>query len=316
MADDVSKKDLNGDGKVTPAEEDYWKSVNPDPLSKKELAQKYGFALRVLKSDPELWSLFRRAVAGETAGDQWTADKFTVELQNSSWWRENNEYARRAWTAQQLGGADWKASVENAESVVQRRATSYGVALNKTQLRDLATRYLYEGWEDPRRIGFLDSALSDYLNKENSVGDVEFQTDLRTLAFNYGVKVDDSFIDKLQRQIMRGVLTAEQAEQQIIDKAKSKYAPIADKIDQGQTTREALSMYISSMSDLLELGGEDKVDLNDPLLKQAMSGEDGQMMSVWDFEKAARRDERWKNTKNGQMTYVSFAQEFMKQLGF
>lgn len=311
-------RDLNGDGEISKAEKEYWKNTNPDPLSAKELAQKYGFALRVLRGNDELWELFQKAVKGKTAGDQWTPDAFTAALQNSTWWKENSEYARKAWTAQQLGGADWKTSVNTAKQVVQQRAARYGVTLNDNQLRDLAVKYLYEGWEDPRRSGLLDSALSKYLGKEGSVGDVAFQDSLRTLARNYGVNVDDALIDRLQKQIMRGEITEETAQRTIIDRAKSKYAPIADQIESGLTTREVLGQYTSSMAELLEIGDPDQVDLDDPLIKQALGtpGPDGKIMSAWDFEKLVRRDARWAKTKNGQQSYVNVGQEFLKSLGF
>lgn len=311
-------RDLNGDGDVSKAEKEYWKNTNPDPLSAKELAAEYGFALRILKADPELWKLFQRAVKGKTAGEQMTEKAFTAALQNTSWWRENSEYARNAWAAQKLGGQDWKTTVETSEQLVQQRAAFYGIRLNKNDLRDLAIRYQYEGWSDQRRLGLLDSALSKYLNKGDSTGDAQFQTDLRKLAWSYGVSIDDAYIDKLQKQIMRGQITQETADQMIRDKAKSKYAPIADKIEQGQTTREVLSQYISSMNDLLELGGDDQVNIDDPLIRQALGGNSpgGEPMSAWDFEKLVRRDARWKDTKNGQMSYVNVAQGFLKSLGF
>lgn len=318
MAKNDDPRDLNGDGDVSEAERQYYKTANPDPLSAKELAQKYGFALRVLRSNDELWKLFQKAVKGETAGDQMTVDAFTAALQNSKWWAQNNEYARKAWTAQKLGGADWKASVETAEQVVQRRAASFGVRLGKNQLRNIAVRYLYEGWEDPRRSGLLDTTLSTFVGKGKSTGDAALQTDLRQLAWQYGVKIDDSYIDRMQKQIMRGEISEETAIQSIRDKAKSKYSPIAEQIDSGQTTREAMSQYLNSMSDLLELGGADKVDLDDPLIKQALGSNSpgGEPMTAWDFEKVVRRDARWKSSKNGQQTYVNVAQKFLKSMGF
>lgn len=311
-------KDLDGDGKVTPAEKDYWKSLNPDPLSAKELAQKYGFALRVLRSNKELWKLFQKAVKGKSSGDQMTVDGFTAALQNTDWWQENNEYARKAWTAQKLGGADWQASVQNAEQVVKTRALAYGLKPSKNQLRELALSYLYEGWEDPRRQGLMDAALAKYVGKPSMPGDVTLQTDLRKTAWDYGVDIDDAYVDRIQKDILLGKTTEELAVQAIKDKAKSKYKPLVNQIDNGETTREAMSPYLESMSRYLELGGVDKIDINDPLLRQALGTTDteGKMMSAWDFEKMVRRDSRWAETENGTRAYANTAQDFLKSLGF
>lgn len=315
-------RDLNGDGEVSKAEKEYYDRVTPDPLDAKELAQKYGFALRVLRSNPELWSLFQKAL-GEAKkgkeGAQWTPDRFTAELQNTKWWSENNEYARKAWAAQKIGGADWRTSVQNAEEVIKRRAIGVGLRLSDNNLRQLAVRYLYEGWEDSRRSGLLDAALSEYVGKNDAnPGNVSLNADLQTLAFNYGVDLPDGWLDKTNKEILRGTMTEDLAIQWIKDQAKSKYKPIAGQIDSGQTTREALSQYMSTVSDLLELGGIDKVDLNDPLMKKALgsNGPGEEMMTVYDFEKAVRRDSRWAKTKNGQQSTVNLAQDFLKNLGF
>lgn len=316
--DNEKDKDLDGDGNVSPAERDYWKTLNPDPLTAAELAKKYGFALRVLRGNDELWKLFQKAVKGKTAGDQMTVDGFTAELQNSKWWRENSEYARKAWTAQKLGGADWKVSVQNAEQVVKTRALTYGLKPSKVQLRELALSYLYEGWEDPRRQGLMDAALAKYVGKPSMPGDVVLESDLRKLAWEYGVQVDDDYLDRIQKDILRGKTTEELAIQAIKDKAKSKYKPLATQIDNGETTRGAMSQYLESMSRYLELGGVEKIDLDDPLLRKALGTTDteGKMVSAWDFEKMVRRDPRWAETKNGTQSYVRTAQDFIKSLGF
>lgn len=315
-------RDLNGDGDVSRAEKEYYDRANPDPLSAQELAQKYGFALRVLRSNDELWRLFQKAL-GEAKrgkeGAQWTTDKFTAELQNTTWWATNNEYARKAWAAQKIGGADWTTSVDNAEEVIKRRAIGVGLRLSENNLRQLAVRYLYEGWEDSRRVGMLDAALAEFVGKnEANPGNVTLNSDFQAIAYNYGVELPDGWLDKTNKDILRGVTTEDLATQWIKDQAKSKYKPIAGQIDSGQTTREALSQYMSTVSELLELGGLDKVDINDPLMKKALgsNGPGEEMMTVYDFEKSVRRDARWAKTKNGQQSTVNLAQDFLKNLGF
>ena len=103
------------------------------------------------------------------------------------------------------------------------------------------------------------------------------------------------------------------------EKAKSKYAPLATAIDNGETTRSALKGYTGAMADLLELD-EAKIDLDDPLLKRAWTttnGPDGKpsTMTLFDFENEVRKDARWKSTKNGRQTTLNVAQSFLRSLG-
>jgi len=151
--------DLNEDGKVTPAEKRQYRKdkLAPDRLSQGELAQDYGYALRVMKSDPELWSLFQQATNGR---DQWTKDKFTAALMNTDWWAKNNEFQRKGLAARAMGGADWQASLANARLKAQAEATHQGRRLYEEQLASLSEDIVMNGWDQADRGQMLATKIA------------------------------------------------------------------------------------------------------------------------------------------------------------
>lgn len=309
--------DLDGDKKISPAERQVWRDSQPDQLSKSELAEQYGYALSVIYSNRQLTELFNRALKGDREG-QWTTQKFVAELKSTDWWK-NGKYWRQAYISQKEG-TEWENDMASATKAVNMRATALGVTLDEKQAKRLATRYLYEGWYDGPRQSFLDDALSEYIG-EASVGVEDYEAQLRSLAFNYGVEktLDETWYTNAKRRLARGETTLDSLTAEVREKAKSKYAPLAGAIDNGETTRSALKGYTSSMADLLELD-ETKIDLDDPLLKRAwttVNGLDGTpgTMTLFDFENEIRKDGRWKSTKNGRQTTLNVAQSFLRSLG-
>lgn len=312
--------DVNNDGVISDAERKAWKAsqeVTPDPLSKSELATQYGYALEVIYANPELRKLFERALNADKG--QWSTDKFLAELKNTQWW-SHGKYWREAWVSEKEG-SEWKNDVSSALEVVQRRATALGATLSDQQARRLARRYLYEGWYDGPRSTMLDNALAEFIGS-SSVGETDYRSRLQTLAYDYGVDklLNDSWYETALQRIARGDTTYDSLTADIKNMAKSKYATLSGAIDSGETTRSALKGYTGSMAQLLEVD-ESRIDLEDPLMKQAyasMLGPDGKpsMMTLFDFETQVRKDARWKNTRNGRQTTVNAAQSFLQSLGF
>jgi hypothetical protein len=87
------------------------------------------------------------------------------------------------------------------------------------------------------------------------------------------------------------------------------------------TLRDAAGDYVGIMANLLEVQGKD-LDMNDELLKKAFNfgREDGegepQMMSLYDFETAVRKDSRWGATKNAEDQAMSKVNSLLSRMGF
>lgn len=329
MADEPTEKDrrrkrkemdLDRDGNISPAERAAYrqrKELEPDPLSKRELAAEYGYALDVIYANPELRKLFERALNAEDG--QWEPALFIARLKNTNWWK-NGKYWRQAWVSEKEG-SEWGNDFANAQEVVRRRATALGATLDEQQLKRLTRRYLYEGWYDGPRGTFLDNALADYIGGSVADGD-DTEAVLRRQAWEYGIDktLGDDYYVKAMRRIARGEVTLEGLTAEMRQQAMSKYKPFAGALEKGQTTREAVSGYTAAMSELLEIDPT-KIDLDDPLLKKAWTTRPGteggeELMSVYDFETTVRQDPRWRATGNGRRATMSTAMQFLQGLGF
>jgi hypothetical protein len=298
--------DYDKDGKNSPQELRRYnkETLAPDPLSRAELAKQYGYALRIIESDPEILALFERAVNAKKG--QWTRDRFIAELMDTQWWDDNNEYAREAIAAEAMGGADWNTKVETAQLAVQAMATNEGVDLSAEELRSLAEQTIAGGWDRPGREQLLRNALVSRIQTpgegkfmEGRAGNLE-QVWMQTAAAN-GLKLSRDFFSSAARSVGMGLSTAEDVERQIREQAASMYPTFSQQIMNGSNARDLASGYINMMAQELELDPE-LIDLGDPMIRQAMGGVDekGQpkVEGLWDFQQRLRRDPRWMNTKS------------------
>lgn len=329
MADETTDKerrqkrnemDLDKDGNISPAERAAYqqrKDLEPDTLSKKELASKYGYALDIIYANPELRKLFERALNAEDG--QWEPTLFAARLRDTDWWK-NGKYWRQAWVSEKEG-SEWKNDFASAEEVVRRRATYLGAALDDKQLKRMTRRYLYEGWYEGARGTFLDNALATFIGGDVSDGE-DTETLLRKNAWDYGIDktLGDDWYAKAMRRIARGEVTLEGLTAEMRQQAMSKYKPFASALEKGETTRDAVGSYTAAMAELLEIDPT-KIDLDDPLLKRAWTAKTGgeggeELMSVYDFETTVREDSRWRATGNGRRATMSTAMQFLQGLGF
>jgi len=290
----------------------------PDIKDKKTLAEEYGYALNVIYANDELRKLFEEALNAKKG--QWTPEKFKAGLKNTKWYQNHSQSWRDAWVAQKTGGEDWKTQVLDARRLVRERANALGIKISDKQIQDLGKRFLFEGWMDPKNSGEFDAALAKFYNKKDfgSGGEAQQIIDrLKQMAHQYGVKFNDGWFAKANRSIFQQQSTVETWEQEIKDRAKSKYQPIAAKIDQGFTTREALDPYLTSMQEILEIPA-DQVNLNDPLISKALRMDDPEgegLMSLYDYQTELRKDPRWQSTGNGRRTIMDSMQDFMRSMG-
>lgn len=290
----------------------------PDSLSREEIAQQYGYALKVIYSNPEIQSIFEQAV-----NQGWTKELFQAKLQASKFWQDNNEYYRKAWTAEQMGGADWEAQKENAKIQVQDAAKNIGRNLTPAELDNYARRYLYEGWGQSSRGALMAKALSEGLKApepgqymEGGAGDL--QETLMKEARRNGLRFSESFYQSAAQSVAGGLRTADDFRRDIREQAAGKWPIFADQIRGGMDAQDLASAYIETMAQEFEIDPQG-IDLNDPYIMQALAGYDekGQpkAMSLWDFQRKLRNDPRWMNTGKAQNEVTTVAGRVMQMFG-
>jgi hypothetical protein len=68
------------------------------------------------------------------------------------------------------------------------------------------------------------------------------------------------------------------------------------------------------MANVLEIGDSDQIDLNDPLLRSAIT--DKGDMNLYDFRKSLRADNRWQYTDQARSDVSSMTLEVLRDFGF
>lgn len=322
---DIKPADLNKDGKVTKRERRRYQQQNAAPaidqLSREELAAQYQSAVGIIYSVPEIRGVFEQAL-----NEGWTPDRFKAAVQNSDWFRSNDEYARVAWARETMGGADWDTTIENARNQIRARATALGAEVTQQEIDALARRYLYEGWGESTRQMLLDQALSEeisFVPDERGVsrlmgGAADLQDSLRTLAMANGVNLTDNWYLSAAKSVASGLTDPGYWERDIREQAASRFPGYREKIMMGMNTYDLANPYIRMMSEELEIDPF-AVSLDDPYIIQALGNTDEQgnfsPMNLWDFQKKLRQDPRWENTLKAQNEITSTTGRIMQMFG-
>lgn len=295
-----------------------------DTLDKEVLAKEYQNAIGIIYSVPEIKPIFEQAVA-----EGWDVGKFTSAVQNSNWFKNNNEYARKAWAQENIGGpeaADWKARQENASTAIRMAAAQMGADLTEQELAALTRRYLYEGWDDSTRAPLMMQALSEEITfVPDERGGVtmqgragSFADQLRSLARANGMAYSDSWYLSAAKSVASGLSTEDDWTRDIQEQAASRFPVFGDKIRSGMSVYDLASPYIQTMAQEFEINPE-QISLNDPYIMQAMTALDDKgtpvPLGLWDFQKKLREDPRWLNTAKAQNEITSTTGRVMQMFG-
>lgn len=292
-----------------------------DQLSRDELAAQYQSAVGIIYTVPELQGLFEQAL-----DEEWSPAQMQASIQNSEWFRNNDQYARTAWARETLGGADWQANLSEARKAVQIAAAQMGSDVTDEELNALAKRYVYEGWGESTRRGMMMEALSGeitFLRDERGQTSMRgtsgtLADNLRTLARANGVSFSDNWYESAARSVASGLSQESDWERDVRKQAASLYPVYSQKIEQGLNVYDLASPYINTMAQELELD-PNQITLNDPYIRSALGGMsdsgDFTSMGLWDFQKKLRNDPRWENTSKAQNEVTSVTGRVMQMFG-
>lgn len=259
-----------------------------------QLSEDYGYQLAFLKSDPELYRVFQKAVDGG-----WDATRFTAAVRKTSWYKTTDANQRKQQQLKYTDPATYKRSLTDAQVQVQQIARQIGAehyVSQRGRVDMLAERVVNWGWDSTK--------LRDYMARYINTGTTpargeagQVQNELRQTAFRNGITVTDSWITNRAKAIVQGRMTIEDAQQQIRNTYAKRLAPGFEKeLAAGQDLYDIATPYMQSMAKTLELNPSD-VDLFDPTIRRALNGsEDGASTPLWQFERDLRRDDRWLKT--------------------
>jgi hypothetical protein len=122
-----------------------------------------------------------------------------------------------------------------------------------------------------------------------------------------------------EQQVIQGIISGKIDVNRVIADARklaSQGQPqyVRDLLSQGYTLKQVFAPYRQVMANVLEIGDANQIDLNDPLLRSAIT-EKGDM-NLYDFRKQLRQDSRWQYTAQAKEDVSTAALGVLRDFGF
>lgn len=291
----------------------------PSQKEYEEMAQDYQYSLAFLKSDPEIWALFKDAIAKDM-----TPDAFVAGLQETKWFRKHSDTYRTNW--EQMNGPDkgtWDTRVAEAKESLRDRAAQVGANLSDKELARFSRDALLYGWNDAQ----IQNSLAKYVevNKSGAFGGQAGVNEdaLRKIAFDYGVKMSESSLKKWVLNLAKGDTTLQDYKGDMSRQAEIMYPAFKEQVRKGATMREIAQPYLQTMADTLELNPEN-IDLFDRHIQSALKGQVADRtekggspeFNMYDYERQLRQDERYLRTKGAQQATSALTTKIMQDWGY
>lgn len=283
-------------------------------LDEQNFAEDYGFALSFLKSDSELYGVFKQAVAGS-----WTPVRFVAAVKNTKWYKKYGESYRTNLALEKTDPATFQERLAQKFAEIADLSKSLGSTGSGKVVTQLARNAIMFNWNDSQ----IRQALSSYIRVTNGrgvgqAGDVSQQ--LRQTAWRNGVRISDSFIQYYAQQVAAGNLTLQDGQRQLRMKYGVAVAPeFAKQLSAGMDLYDIASPYIQSMATTLEMNPAD-IDLFNPTIRSALAspGPNGKASrkTLYEFEQQLREDPRYMKTKAAQDSVMSIGKKVLQDFGF
>jgi len=285
-------------------------------IDKKLLAQKYGWALSVLKSIPELYKIFNQAVKGT-----WSPDEFAARVRDSKWYKTHNDQFRQTYVLEKTDPSKYKRLSSQKLADIQDLAASMGVKYDKDLFASVTRQALYNGWDDAQvrnaLAGMLDFSAGGHFGGEAGQAEQE----LRNYAGQMGVSLSDNTLKTWLRSLVAGNHSIEDYQAYIQNNAELAFPAFSKQIKSGVTVRQIADPYIQSMGNILEIN-PNSIDLQNATIRKALTQVDDQGQAtgtgvpIWQFENSLRQDPRWLQTNNAREQINGVAHSVLKDFGF
>lgn len=288
------------------------------PMTASETAESYGFVQSLLDSNPELKSLFKKAVKG-----QWTAQKFQASLRDTRWFKTHSQTERDFLVLKYGDPKTAQQKMDQANLQVKQLAASIGVVLNsrtKSALGVAAYNMAAKGWTVDQARYYLGYHIV-FNSSGGSTGEAGDDLDqLHQFSYSMGIKNSNAWYERMTGAIVRGMATVQDIKDDITKQAQGLFPTWSKQLAAGQTVADLASPYMQSMATILEIP-PGSVNLFDPTIKKALQYKDPKTganatQPVWSFENQLRQDPRWKQTKNAQDSVTQNARQVLQDFGF
>ena len=319
-----------------PPKEDKPKKLTIDEIMD-EVAKNYGSIDTIFKTDPGLKALLRKAIGKDripNTDDDLNVDQFTRELENTDWFKTNagpvrqRGFYKRQFDSLVAGGSDpeelyktteYGRGLKNTQQVIADEILRVGGNLSPEDI-EVLSRDIYDlGYENQRAIVSQRIRAKISYKPGGIVGGEggENLAELRKTAKANGLDLDKNFepeeIEGWLQKLAQG--ESIQTFNQIIRGAAKIAMPekVSALLDQGVNLDTIYNPYKRLMASVLEINPE-TINLDNTVLRSAI-GPDKEM-SLYDFEKMLRKDNRWQYTNQAKEEVSSVAMKVLRDFGF
>jgi hypothetical protein len=285
----------------------------PDKINLQDLAESYGFAYTMIRSNNELYNLFKKAVS-----QTWDQTRIMTEVRATNWYKKNSESERNAAALKASDPATYQQQLAQQRVRVKMMATEWGARISNQKINELANHVLAQGWDDNQ----LRSVMGRYIKYSDGrlLGQAgAMESEWRQYADQMGVRVGDQQVRQWAAMAVNGRVTPQDVLSRIKEMAKSKYGGLADRIDAGETVEAIAEPYKQAMAEILEINPGDVNIRRDRQIQRALGWRDRDnkpgTMAVWQFEDMLRKDPRWEKTDNARDSYMEAGRQVLRDMG-
>lgn len=281
-----------------------------EDLMAKIMADYPSFAF--LLNDPDVGPLLLEAVNPEHPLD---AATFQAKLLQTNWWKTTSA-AQRQWVTlynTDRATADAQLSARHAE--IRDFAASLGLEVPDQKLWDATEISLHNG------LATNSAQIRDMLAWFSPRGAPSAVPALSAIAAHeYMIPMSQGDLGWWSREIAAGHQTEQTFRGVLNQQARSKFAGIANLIDQGITPGAFFAPYRSQIAQELELPSADSVDLvNDPRWTQVTGISDGKggmrPMNLSETIGLARSQSEWRFTQGANSQAADLASRVLTDFG-
>jgi len=291
----------------------------------------------IFNNVPSLKRILERYVA-----EDWTPEKLRKAIRDDVWYRKNSaeikarfvqlyNYQDLVKSGQANGSTDYEMQIAQIEEKLKKRAMQIGsaAASDPDALRKAAENlYITNRSEDNSYIDqFLAASIRPVSGMiggkvtEGYSGEAlnNYQNLLRTARDN-GFEISDILPGGAnEQQVLAGIASGTIDINRVAQDARKLAAQgqpqyVRDLLSQGYNLNQVFAPYRQVMATVLDIGDPDEIDLNDPLLRSAIT--DKGDMNLYDFKKQLRKDNRWQYTEQARQDVSTAALQVLRDFGF
>jgi hypothetical protein len=282
------------------------------------------------------------AILKRYVNEEWTPSKLRKAIRDDVWYKQNSKEIKQRYiqlynyrdlvaTGQATGSTDYEKQIADLTRQLENKARKIGsaAASDPDALRRTAENmYLTnQGIEDSMTIDFLAASIRPVAGMiggkvtEGYSGEAlaNYRTLVQTAREN-GFQISDILPGGAnEQQVLSGIASGTIDINRVAQDARKLAAQgqpqyVRDLLSQGYNLSQVFKPYRQTMANILEIGNPDQIDLNDPVLRMAIT--DKGDMNLYDFKKALRQDSRWQYTAQAKEDVSTAALQVLRDFGF